>query len=197
MARTKLTAAVWLLLCASLLGACAPQPNLLPTLTPVPPTATTAPGAIHIKGAGATFPLPVYSVWTVAYQAVDPSVTISYQGIGSGGGKQAIISGTVDFAGSDSLLLDSEYAAGKDLQMFPMLAGAVVPIYNIEGTTGSIVLDRPTLAGIYAGTIRNWDDPTLARLNPEAQLPHQPITVVHRSDSSGTTELFTKALSAF
>ncbi len=89
--------------------------------------------SIQINGAGATFPVPVYTEWIFAYQYVDPSVSINYQGIGSGGGKKAIIDGTVDFAGSDSLVTADEYTAGKDLQMYPMVAGAVVLIYNIEG----------------------------------------------------------------
>ncbi|MGD0005827.1 MAG: substrate-binding domain-containing protein, partial [Anaerolineaceae bacterium] len=96
-----------------------------PTLTPQPAAPTPLPaGSIQINAAGATFPLPLYTQWTYAYQYVDPSVAINYQGIGSGGGKKAIIDGTVDFAGSDSLLLDTEYAAGKDLQMYPIVASA-------------------------------------------------------------------------
>jgi len=90
-----------------------------------------APGSVTINGAGATFPLPLYTDWTYAYQYVDPAVAINYQGIGSGGGKKAIVDGTVDFAGSDSLLADADYTAGKDLQMYPMVASAVVVIYNI------------------------------------------------------------------
>ncbi len=88
-------------------------------------------GSVQINGAGATFPLPIYTEWTYAYSYVDPAVVINYQGIGSGGGKKAIVDGTVDFAGSDSLLKQEEYDAGKDLQMYPMVASAVVPIYNI------------------------------------------------------------------
>jgi phosphate transport system substrate-binding protein len=171
---------------------------------------TTLPeGSIQINAAGATFPLPLYTEWTFAYQYVDPSVAINYQGIGSGGGKKAIIDGTVDFAGSDSFLADTEYAAGKDLQMYPMVASAVVPIYNIKWnidakatpapTVPSLVLDRPTLVGIYNGTITMWNDAAIVALNPGAKafLPAARITVVHRSDGSGTTEIFTKALTSF
>ncbi len=166
--------------------------------TPAEPTALPA-GSVQINGAGATFPLPVYTEWTFAYQYVDPSVVINYQGIGSGGGKKGIVDNTIDFAGSDSLLKDEEYAAGKDLQMYPMLAGAVVPIYNIAGITTTITLDRPTLAGIYAAQIAKWNDPAIVALNPDvaALLPDAAITTVHRSDGSGTTEIFTNALSAF
>lgn len=160
------------------------------------------PGSVQINGAGATFPVPVYTEWTFAYQYVDPSVTINYQGIGSGGGKKAIVDGTVDFAGSDSLVTDAEYTAGKDLQMYPMIAGAVVAIYNIEGLAAdapALVLDRPTLVGIYNATVKKWNDPAILKLNPDlaAKLPDKPITAVHRSDGSGTTEIFTNALKSF
>jgi phosphate transport system substrate-binding protein len=175
--------------------------TIIITATPKP-TAPAAPtalpsGSIQINGAGANFPLPVYTEWTYAYQYVDPSVTINYQGIGSGGGKKAIIDNTVDFAGSDSLVTDDEYAAGKDLQMYPMIAGAVVPIYNVEGVTQTLTLDRSTLAGIYDATITKWNDPALTALNPGIKLPDASITAVHRSDGSGTTEIFTRALSSF
>lgn len=172
------------------------------------PKATELPqGSVLINGAGGTFPLPVYTEWTYAYQYVDQSVVVNYQGIGSGGGKKGIIDGTIDFAGSDSLLSDQEYAAGKDLQMYPMLAGAVVPVYNIKwskafaaGTNPpALTLDRSTLVGIYNASITRWDDPALVALNPGLQgyLPASPITAVHRSDGSGTTEIFTKALASF
>jgi phosphate transport system substrate-binding protein len=179
-------------------------PETVPTKLPA--------GSVQINGAGATFPLPIYTEWTYAYQYVDPAVAINYQGIGSGGGKKAIIDGTVDFAGSDSLLKDEEYTAGVDLQMYPIVAGAVVPIYNISfdiPTTGSntptptapvtLILDRQTLVDIYNATIAKWNDPAIVALNPDLAniLPDATITVVHRSDGSGTTELFTKALASF
>lgn len=165
------------------------------------------PGSVQINGAGATFPLPIYTEWTYAYSYVDPSVVINYQGIGSGGGKKAIVDGTVDFAGSDSLLKDEEYTAGKDLQMYPMVASAVVPIYNIawakevpQATTlPKLILDRQTLVDIYNGKINKWNDAAILNLNPDLKdyLPDAGITVVHRSDGSGTTEIFTKALTSF
>ena len=164
-------------------------------------------GSVQINGAGATFPLPVYTEWTYAYSYVDPSVVINYQGIGSGGGKKAIIDNTVDFAGSDSLLKDEEYTSGGDLQMYPMLAGAVVVIYNFtpakdypaDFKAPKLVLDRQTLVDIYNAKITKWNDPAIAALNPELAdyLPDASITSVHRSDGSGTTEIFTKALTAF
>jgi phosphate transport system substrate-binding protein len=180
-----------------------------------PPAATPLPaGSVQINGAGATFPLPLYTEWTYAYQYVDPAVAINYQGIGSGGGKKAIIDGTVDFAGSDSLVSDAEYASGKDLQMLPAVAGAVVPIYNIKfnaaaasnanptptaAPTPSLILDRQTLVDIYNAKVTKWNDPAIVKLNPGLanRLPDAPISVVHRSDGSGTTEMFTKALTSF
>lgn len=164
--------------------------------------------ASQINGAGATFPYPVYTEWIFLYKTVQPGVIINYQGIGSGGGKKGIIDRTIDFAGSDSLLEEGEYKGGGDLQMYPTLAGAVVPVYNIDwtmDTTGSgqelptLILDRQTLTDIYLGKIVQWNDPAILSLNPDLRdaLPAAPITTVHRSDGSGTTEIFTSALSAF
>jgi phosphate transport system substrate-binding protein len=188
-----------------------------PTTDPNMPAELPA-GSVQINGAGATFPLPVYTAWTYAYQYVDPSVAINYQGIGSGGGKKGIIDGTIDFAGSDSLLKDpDEYTAGKDLQMYPMLAGAVAVIYNVKfnapktdpvgaGTPtpaapkyATLILDRQTLVDIYNAKVKTWNDPAIVKLNPELKdaLPSASITVVHRSDGSGTTEIFTKSLKSF
>jgi phosphate transport system substrate-binding protein len=226
--RPKFYALIALLAAASLLlGACSPTVQAAPTSqvientvivqgTPVVITATPGPstaqstslpaGSVQINGAGSTFAFPIYSQWTYAYQYVDPSVAINYQGTGSGAGKTAIINGTVDFAGTDSLVSDAEYASGKDLQMYPILAGAVVPVYNIKfanvpanTTLPALILDGNTLVGIYNATITNWNDPAIAAINPDlkAYLPDAKITAVHRSDGSGTTELFTKALSAF
>jgi phosphate transport system substrate-binding protein len=186
--------------------------EVTPTADMSTPTPLPA-GSVQVTGSGATFPAPVYADWAYAYQYVDPSVVINYQGIGSGGGKKAIVDGTVDFAGSDSLLKDEEYTAGKDLQMYPTLAGAVVMIYNIKlakaiptpeaGKTAmtlpALVLDRATLVGIYNSTITKWNDPAILALNPDWKdyLPAEDIVSVHRSDGSGTTEIFTKALTSF
>jgi phosphate transport system substrate-binding protein len=162
-----------------------------------------AAGSIQINGAGATFPLPIYTEWTYAYQFVDPAVIVNYEGIGSGGGKKAIIDGTVDFAGSDSLVSDDEYTAGKDLQMYPTVAGAEVMIYNIPELDPSsdpvLIFDRQTLVDIYLGKVITWNDPEIVATNPgvASKLPNQPIVVAHRSDGSGTTEIFTRALTSF
>jgi phosphate transport system substrate-binding protein len=167
-----------------------------PTVDPNAPQPLPA-GSVQLNGAGATFPDPVYTEWRFAYPYVDESVVINYQAIGSGGGKKAIADGTVDFAGSDSLLKDEEYAATPGLQMFPTLAGAIVPIFNLAPeVTTTLVLDGPTLVGIYSGKITKWNDPAINALNPDANLPDKGITAVHRSDGSGTTEAFTKYLAA-
>ena len=143
------------------------------------------------------------SQWAFAYSYVDPSVVINYQGTGSGAGKTAIIQNTVDFAGSDSVLTDQEIASGKDLQMFPIVAGAVVLTYNIPELDPTkdpaLVLDGQTLVDIFNATITLWNDPAILALNPQiaSKLPAKQITVVHRSDGSGTTEIFTNALASF
>ncbi len=167
-----------------------------PTADPNAPKPLPA-GSVVINGAGATFPDPVYTEWRFAYQYVDPSVVINYQGIGSGGGKKGIADKTIDFAGSDSLLKKEEYDANPTLQMFPTLAGAVVPIFNAAPEiTKGLVLDGKILADIYLGKVTRWNDPAIAALNPKQNLPDKAITAVHRSDGSGTTEIFTKFLAA-
>lgn len=194
--------------------AVAPVDNSAPAATQAPAEPTPLPaGSVQINGAGATFPAPLYTDWAFAYSIIDPSVVVNYQGIGSGGGKKAIVDGTVDFAGSDSLLADADYTKGKDLQMYPTVAGAVVVIYNIKwaqaiptpaaGATAvtlpALVLDRQTLVDIYNGKVNKWNDPKIVALNPDLKdyLPAETITVAHRSDGSGTTEIFTKALTSF
>ncbi len=190
------------------------------TEAPVPAAAASptplAPGSVQITAGGATFPYPLYTQWFYAFQYVDPSVVINYQPIGSGGGKSGIIAGTLDFAGSDSPLSDQNYTDGKDLQMYPMVASAVVVIYNIKfntpaSTTGAgtptptpaklpaLVLDRQTLVDIYNAKVKTWNDPEILNTNPGLKdyLPNAPITVVHRSDGSGTTNIFTAALTSF
>ncbi|MEA5079127.1 MAG: phosphate ABC transporter substrate-binding protein PstS [Anaerolineaceae bacterium] len=201
-------AAMVLSACGTATPAATEAPTTAPAATEAPTAEPTlAPGSVQINGAGATFPLPVYTAWTYAYQYVDPSVVINYQGIGSGGGKKGIIDNTIDFAGSDSLLKDEEYTSGKDLQMYPMLAGAVVPVYNLtwakefaaDAKVPALVLDRQTLVDIYNAKITKWNDPAIVALNPglDGYLPDATITAVHRSDGSGTTEIFTKALASF
>ncbi len=177
-----------LLVGALLLSACGGSANAS--------AGTTQSSSVSINGAGSTFAQPVYTQWISSYKSVNSSVILNYQGIGSGGGKNGIINNTLDFAGSDSVLSSDEIAAGKDLQMYPTLAGAVVMIYNLPGVN-SLILNGDVLAGIYNAKITKWSDPAIAALNSGVSLPDQPITAVHRSDGSGTTEIFTNALSAF
>src|SRR5882762_5955510 len=148
-----------------------------------------------INGAGATFPYPIYSKWFDEYAKVDPSVRFNYQSIGSGGGQKQILAQTVDFGASDEPMSDENLgkAQGKILHI-PTVAGAVVLTYNLAGNP-SLKLDGDTIAGIYLGQIKKWNDPKITALNPGAKLPDQDIVVVHRSDGSGTTYIFTDYLS--
>lgn len=160
------------------------------------PTAAT--GSIQINGAGATFPFPLYSKWFYQYAFVDPSVQFNYQSIGSGGGIQQITAKTVDFGASDAILNSDQFAAAPGIQMFPSVAGADVVAYNVSEfakATTPLTLDGPTTANIFQGKITNWNDAAIAALNPGVTLPDKPITVVHRSDGSGTTFIFTDYLS--
>jgi len=174
----------------------APTPALTSAPTAAGPTSPPA-GSIQINGAGATFPFPLYSRWFYEYAFVDPSVHFNYQSIGSGGGIKQITEKTVDFGASDAILNDEQFAAAPGIQMFPTVAGAVVPAYNVsELAEGDpIVLDAATLSGTFLGTITKWNDPAIAALNAGVTLPDKDIIVVHRSDGSGTTFIFTDFLS--
>jgi phosphate transport system substrate-binding protein len=164
------------------------------------PEATQAPaaGSIPINGAGATFPFPLYSRWFYEYAFVDPAVKFNYQSIGSGGGIRQITEKTVDFAGSDAILNDEQYAAAPGVQMLPTVAGAVVPTYNVSelAEQEALVLNAETLSNIFLGKITKWNDPAILALNPTLPLPDKDIVIVHRSDGSGTTFIFTSYLSA-
>jgi len=155
----------------------------------------SASAQMAINGAGATFPYPIYSKWFDAYAKVDPSVRFNYQSIGSGGGQKQILAQTVDFGASDGPMSDDNLAKapGKILHI-PTVAGAVVVTYNLPGNP-ALKLDGDTIAGIYLGQIKKWNDPKLTALNAGVKLPDQDIVVVHRSDGSGTTFIFTDYLS--
>jgi phosphate transport system substrate-binding protein len=155
--------------------------------------ATAAGAATTITGAGATFPAPVYAKWAEEYKAQTGNA-LNYQAIGSGGGIKQISAGTVDFGASDKPLKPDDLAAGG-LVMFPTVIGGVVPVMNLPGIKpGQIKLTGAQLADIYRGVIKRWNDPLIAKTNPGVPLPNLPITVVHRSDGSGTTFLFTSYL---
>jgi phosphate transport system substrate-binding protein len=155
---------------------------------------TSAQAAGSISGAGATFPQPVYAKWAEDYKA-KTGTSLNYQAIGSGGGIKQIEASTVDFGASDKPLKPEDLAA-NGLAMFPTVVGGVVPVMNLEGVKpGQLKLTGANLADIYRGAIKKWNDPILVKMNPGVALPNLPITVVHRSDGSGTTFLFTSYLS--
>jgi len=151
-------------------------------------------GAAEISGAGATFPYPIYAKWAEAYKAKS-GTSMNYQSIGSGGGIAQITAKTVDFGASDMPLKPEELAA-KGLMQFPPVIGGEVMVLNLPGIqSGQVTLDGPTIAQIYLGKIAKWNDPAIAKLNPGLKLPDTSIAVVHRSDGSGTTFIFTNYLS--
>jgi len=142
--------------------------------------------AMDISGAGATFPYPIYAKWADAYKK-DTGVGMNYQSIGSGGGIKQIEARTVTFGATDAPLKGDDLDK-NGLVQFPMVMGGIVPVVNLDGVNpGDLVIDGPTLAKIFMGDIKTWDDPAIKKLNPSAKLPSQAIAVVHRSDGSGTT----------
>ena len=152
--------------------------------------------AVMLNAAGATFPYPIYSKWFDAYHQAHPDVTINYQSIGSGGGIRQLQAGTVDFGASDMPLTGELMGQFKvPVLHFPTVLGAVVPTYNIPGVTAELNFTPQALAGIYLGSIKKWNDPELAKANPGVNLPASDIVVVHRSDGSGTTFIWTDYLS--
>src|ERR1700730_4230757 len=157
--------------------------------------ASTSVFAADITGAGATFPFPVYAKWADAYKK-ETGNGLNYQSIGSGGGIKQIKAKTVTFGASDAPLSGKELEEAG-LAQFPMVMGGIVPVVNLDGIApGQLVIDGPTLAKIFLGEIKSWDDAALKKLNPDAKLPQQAIVLVHRSDGSGTTYNFTYYLSA-
>src|SRR5450631_3139211 len=149
-----------------------------------------------INGAGATFPYPIYSKWFSEYAKIDQSVKFNYQSIGSGGRIKQITGQTVDFGASDKFLTDAELkAAPGKLIHIPTVMGAVVVTYNIPGINTGLKLTADDVSGIFLGTIKKWNDPKIAQNNPGINLPDKSIIVVHRSDGSGTTAIFSDYLS--
>jgi phosphate transport system substrate-binding protein len=150
----------------------------------------------NLNGAGATFPNPIYQKWFSEYHNAHKDVQINYQSIGSGGGIQQLTSGTVDFGASDGPMTDEQLSkvSGKVFHI-PTVLGAVVPMYNINGVAGELKFTGEVLADIYLGNIKKWNDPKLAKANPGVKFPDEDIVVVHRSDGSGTTYIFTDFLS--
>ncbi len=164
--------------------------------------AVVLPSAAQTKlnAAGATFPYPIYSKWFNEYHQQHPDIEINYQSIGSGGGIAQVTAGTVDFGASDGPMKDEQIATfkqqrGTAVLHFPTVLGAVVPAYNIPGFKGELKFTPDVIAGVYLGKIASWNDPAIAKANPGVSLPNQPIVVVHRSDGSGTTYIWTDYLS--
>lgn len=152
---------------------------------------------IRLIGSGASFPFPIYSAWFKDFSKQHKGITVDYQAKGSGAGIQDFINGTVDFAASDAAMTDEEIAkVDRGVLMLPMTAGEIVLAYNLPGNPKGLKLPRDVYPDIMLGKITQWNDPRIAEANPDLELPDLPITVVRRSDSSGTTYVFTKHLSA-
>lgn len=152
---------------------------------------------VELTGAGATFPAPVYARWRALFHRENPGISVHYDAIGSGGGIQAITARKVDFGASDALLKDSEEKTlPAPVLSIPTVLGAVVLAYNLPGLEGDLVLSGEVIAGIYLGEITRWNDPRILAINPQLALPDTLIRVAHRSDSSGTSYIFTDYLSS-
>ena len=150
----------------------------------------------NLNAAGATFPYPIYSKWFSEYHKQHPDIQINYQSIGSGGGIRQVLAGTVDFGATDGPMTDDQLSQAKTkILHIPTVLGAVVPAYNVPGVKGEIKFTPQALAGIFLGRITSWNDKAIADANPGVSLPNQPIIVVHRSDGSGTTYIWTDYLS--
>jgi phosphate transport system substrate-binding protein len=153
-------------------------------------------GQTTLNGAGATFPNPMYSKWFSEYHRVHSDVQVNYQPIGSGGGIRQLTAGTVDFGASDMPMTDKQLQDAKaKILNIPTVLGAVVPAYNITGVTGEVKFTPTILVEIFLGRISNWNDTAISKVNPDLKFPNQEIIVVHRSDGSGTTFIWTDYLS--
>jgi phosphate transport system substrate-binding protein len=153
-------------------------------------------GQVLLNAAGATFPYPMYSKWFDVYHQAHPNVQINYQSIGSGGGIRQLLDKTVDFGASDGPMTDEQLKqASVPILHFPTVLGADVPSYNLAGVTAELNFTAEALGGIFLGKITKWNDPAIASANPGVKLPSEDIVVVHRSDGSGTTYIWTDYLS--
>lgn len=170
------------LLCLTLAGAC-----MIAAPAPADP--------VRLTGAGATFPNPIYGKWFDSYHKLFPTIEINYQSIGSGAGISQVTAGTVDFGATDGPMSDDQLAQSKTkILHFPTVLGAVVPTYNVPGVTQDINFTPEALAGIFLGKITKWNDAELTKANPGVSLPAKDLIVVHRSDGSGTTYVWTDYL---
>jgi phosphate transport system substrate-binding protein len=187
-----LRASLWyrILVALTLIGALVAGP-----LTGVGPARGA--GAVMLNGAGATFPYPLYSRWFAEFNRQHPDIRINYQSIGSGGGIEQVKKGTVDFGASDAPLSDTQLKEmGRPIVLMPTVAGAIAITYNIPDVGTGLRLTSQDIVDLYMGQITKWNDPKLQANNPGRKLPDMPVTIVHRSDGSGTTFHFTSFLSA-
>jgi phosphate transport system substrate-binding protein len=197
--RTILSIAV-LTTAALFVGACGTDENGPPvaaaaSVTTDAPTSPIACADGTITGAGSTFVQTLAQQWVKDYGAACPDATVNYQGVGSGAGVQQFLSGTVDLAASDAVLTPEEEASAGKVVHIPWAAGGIAVLYHLAGVD-QLELGPRTLAGIFAGTITRWDDPAIAAENRGVSLPSTPVQVIHRSDGSGTTKVFTSYLTA-
>ncbi len=183
---------LWMALVVAAIGCGGPQ---APPESSGAPASTTA-SSVQINGAGATFPYPIYSKWFDEYSKLRPDVRINYQSIGSGGGIRQVTNETVFFGATDGPMTDEQLkAAPRAIMHFPTVLGADVPVYNIPGVKAELKFSGPLLADIFLGKVKKWNDRAIAGLNPGVSLPATDITVVHRSDGSGTTFIWVDYLS--
>lgn len=170
--------------------------SLLTAILLAAPIAATTTHAQQLSGAGATFPAPLYQRWSVEFNKAKPSIQINYQSVGSGAGVKNLMKGVVDFAASDAAMTDEEISkVSAGVVMIPATAGQIVLAYNLPGIQ-KLNITREAMTGIFLGTVKKWNDPAIATANPGVNLPAIPIQVAYRSDSSGTTFVFTQHLSA-
>jgi len=170
--------------------------RLIAALTAALIATTATAQKVQINGAGATFPNPIYSKWFSEYNKLHPNIEINYQSIGSGGGIRQLTAQTVFFGATDGPMTNDQiFAAGAPILHLPTVLGGVVPIYEIPGMTGEIRFTGKVLADIYLGRITKWNDPAIKSANPNLNLPNMDITVVHRSDGSGTSYIWCDYLS--
>ena len=182
----KFALTIALAACSLMLSSCGETPA---------DSASSSNSQILINGAGATFPAPIYSKWFDEYHRKFPTIQINYQSIGSGGGIRQILEGTVDFGATDGPMTDEQLQQAKTkILHFPTVLGADVPAYNIPGITQELNFTPEALAGIFLGTIKKWNDAQITQHNPGVNLPGNDIVVIHRSDGSGTTYVWTDYL---
>lgn len=185
----KLVGQSWVVLCTLLIGVSSVSCSH---------NASTTMGSqtVLINGAGSTFGYPIYSRWADDFHKMHPNIEINYQSVGSGAGIRQLLAGTVDFGASDAPMTDAQLAQAKSAILhFPTVLGAVVPTYNIPGVTGELKFTPQALAGIFLGKITRWNDPAITRANAGLKLPSANIVVIHRSDGSGTSFIWTDYLS--